>query len=202
VATIDFPTLANLIKGAIAGDEAAQRDLMSLFADELLRFIIHFLSTHGCANAQVDSLEVANWTWFKATDPKTLENLKDPGKFRSWLYTVAKHCAIAHLRTCVRHRPPDIEDLYPSGIPDGALVTTDEQLKQDELVEEILEIAKGLDSNLHWILTLQLSDTPDVKIAEFLTISRENVRTIRRRGLIQIRAILRERENRRKNEAG
>ena len=204
MATIkNFPSLLDLIERVIAGDEAAQDDLMSRYADELLRFINHFLFTCGCPNSRVDSLEVANWTWFKALDPEKLKILRDPGSFRAWLYAVARNFAIAHLRICVRHRPVAIDDVYLSGRQDGVLVSTKEQLEQNVLVQEILEIAKGLNSNLHWILILTLSGHPDVEIAEFLGIRTAYVRTIRSRGLIQIRAILRERENqRRQDETG
>lgn len=189
----NFPSLTELITNVIAGDEDAQWTLFDLYESQISRYIRHQLETNRCVQPQQDSLDVANWVWFKALDPDNLKSLKNPDAFPAWLYAIAKNDLIAHLRQCTKNPPVELED-PDSPEPVGHIRTSEEIVEASERIQQILIRAKSVDKRLHNILVLQLIGFTDQEIGERLGISSNNVRTIRSRKLLKLKAILNERK--------
>lgn len=182
-----FPSLTELIRSVIAEDEEAQWTLLDLCESHICPYIRHQLEINRCVNPPQDSRAVANWVCYKASDPKNLKKLEEPEAFFGWLYKMTRREAIAHLKECTKNQHVELKDCDPQ-----AVVSSSEMIEASEQIQQILIRAKTVDKRLYNILVLQLQGFTDQEIAESMGISENNVRTIRSRKLLKLRAILNE----------
>ena len=187
----NVPSLTELISRVIGKDEEAQWTLFHLFESQIYGYIRHQFEINRCVNPPQDSLDVANEVLFKALDRQKLKNLKNPAAFPGWLHTIAKRDVIAHLKQCTRNPPVELKD-QASFERVGQIRTSEDILEASERIQKILIRAKSLDKRLYNILVLQLQGVSDEEIAERLGIAPNNVRTIRSRKLLKLRALLKE----------
>jgi RNA polymerase sigma factor (sigma-70 family) len=183
------PSLTELIGRAIAEDEKAQWTLFEMYESQIYGYIRHQFETNRCVQPPEDSLEVANWVWFKALDPEKLKRLENPDAFPSWLYKIAKNDSIAHLRRCTKNPTVELED-YDCYEPVTRTHAIEESIEASERIQQSLIRARSIDERLPEILVLTLKGNTAKEIGEQLGISSSNVRVIRRRGLIKLNAML------------
>jgi len=181
----NFPSLTELIICVIAGVEEAQWTLLNLCESHIFPYIRNQLEKNRCVDPPQDSLDVANLICYKALDPKNLKSLKNPEAFFGWLNTTTKREVIAHLRKCTKNQPVELKD-YDASAP----VTSEQMIEASDFIQKILIRAKNVDKRLYNILVLQLQGFTDQDIAEQMGISQQNVRSIRHRKLLKLKAIL------------
>ena len=182
-----FPSLTELIRSVIAEDEEAQWTLLDLCESHIYPYIRHQLEINRCVNPPQDSRDIANWVCYKASDPKNLKKLEKPEAFFGWLYKMAKREVIAHLKKCTKNPHVELKDCDPL-----AVTSSEQMIEASDQIQQILIRAKTVDKRLYDILVLQLQGFTDQEIAERMGISENNVRTIRSRKLLKLRAILKD----------
>jgi len=79
-----------------AGDEKALPQLVSIWERPLFYYIRRLV------NSEEDAWDVLQEVWCRAV-PK-IRDLRDPGAFSTWLYTIARNTALNHLRDTIHFR--------------------------------------------------------------------------------------------------
>lgn len=184
-----FSSRTELINAVIARDEAAQQELFDEFWPRIHRYVRHLLGLNHWVQPQ-DSDDVTEKVLCKALDPKRLKRIRDKELFRQWIYRIAEREAIGHLKKRSKLKAVALDDQNTSPESVERVHSIEKMLETADRIEKILKIAKQTDKRLYEILESQLDDKKDKQIAEDLGIKEPNVRTIRRRGLKRIRAIL------------
>lgn len=185
------PSLTELIGRAKAGDEEAQWTLFEMYAPRVYGYVRYQLKTNSCVQPPEDSKDVAISILWKALDPKKLETLDNPEAFPGWLFTTTKRDVIAHLRQCTRNPTVNLED-HDFSEPVSQIRSSEETVEASELIQQILMRARTIDKRLYVILVLQLLGYEDHEICKHLEISSSNIRTIRSRGLLKLKALMTE----------
>lgn len=86
----DSTALADLVREAQRGDEAAQRALIGRYQQRMAGFAY---AITGRSDAVEDLTQVIFIKMFRA-----LDRLDDPERFEAWLFRLARNCCIDHLR--------------------------------------------------------------------------------------------------------
>src|SRR4028118_358661 len=93
-----------LVESAIRGELSAFNQLMKRWHKRIFNFAYRYLNDYDEAS------EVTQRTFIKAY--QALGTLKDPGRFRAWLYIIASNGCRAHSRRAGRHAT---ESMHPGG---------------------------------------------------------------------------------------
>lgn len=132
--------------------------LFDLYGSQTLSRIKVLLRIRGCVQPTEHSLDVAEFVWIHALE--NLDSLNSPETFPSWLYTIARHHSIAHLRQCTK-RPGEPEHY------------------EAELTHQILIRAESIDKPLFQLLDLYFKGFTAQEICERLGKSLNNLRTLK-----------------------
>ncbi|WP_129667235.1 sigma-70 family RNA polymerase sigma factor [Phytoactinopolyspora endophytica] len=137
------PSDADLVARARAGDRASFAAIYDRYSDRLHDFCWSLLRNRD------DAADATQDTFLRAVE--RLDQLKDPAKVRSWLYSIARHEALARLKSRKRQVPdegvPDMPDLAAG--PDTAA-------SQNELRDLVWDAAAGLADRDRMLLDLHV----------------------------------------------
>lgn len=109
--------LSNLVGNARSGNRASLEELASLFHEEIFRMVYYR------TGSQMDAEDLTQEIFIKMS--KNLDRLKDPARFKAWLYRIAlnrvsdfhrKKSLLSFFATTTA-----VEDTEPSGEPHNAL---------------------------------------------------------------------------------
>ncbi len=119
--------LAALVIRARAGDQRAQSELVQRYRRRLRGFL------RGLVGDPWSAEDVLQLVWVKMVTQ--LHLLREVPRFETWLFTLARNCALDHRRR-VRCRPASsFEDGFWAGLPDPA---ADDRVQE---IREALEVA-------------------------------------------------------------
>lgn len=192
-----LPSLAALITAALAHDERAQQELYELFNARFQRFASRFLSRQGCCVPEQHSFGVVSAAWGNIFN--SLGALWSPANFNSWALQIVRNDANEHLRQCIRQQHEVSFDSLKKKSSDESgekeipfdppsLVDDDTVISNALLADEILHIAADISPKLYAILNLQLVEGLALPaIAKHIGETYDNTRTIRSRGLQELR---------------
>ncbi len=93
-----------LVESAIRGELYAFNQLMKSWHKRIFNFTYRYLNDYDEAS------EVTQQTFIKAY--QAIRTLKDPGRFRAWLYIIASNSCRAHSRNAGRHPTESISGGY------------------------------------------------------------------------------------------
>jgi RNA polymerase sigma-70 factor (ECF subfamily) len=121
--------LAELVRGARAGDEWAISQLFRALHPQLLHYIRH----HVPDGAE----DIASETWLAAA--RGLPAFEGDGSdFRGWLFTIAHRRVVDYYRASARRPPPtSLGDSQPNAAPDPADLVL-EELSTDEAIASLV----------------------------------------------------------------
>ncbi|NDL59163.1 sigma-70 family RNA polymerase sigma factor [Phytoactinopolyspora mesophila] len=138
-----IPTDADLVVRARAGDRDAFAAIYDRFADRIHDFCWSMLRNRD------DAADATQDTFLRAVE--RLGQLKEPGKLRSWLYSIARNEALARLRSRQRQVPdesmPDVPD--PARGPET-------RAGENELRQLVWDAAAGLGERDRVLLDLHV----------------------------------------------
>ena len=130
--------LAALVIRARAGDQRAQSELVQRYRRRLRGFL------RGLVGDPWSAEDVLQLVWVKMVTQ--LHLLREVPRFETWLFTLARNCALDHRRR-VRCRPASsFEDGFWAGLPDPAADDRVQEIR--EALEVALRRCGGRDSRL------------------------------------------------------
>ncbi|HEX2284092.1 MAG TPA: sigma-70 family RNA polymerase sigma factor [Mycobacterium sp.] len=157
---------ADLARASAAGDKRAFAAIYDRYADRLHDYCVGMLADRdGAADCVQDTFCIA------AT---RLPQLRDPGKLRPWLYSIARNEALRRIRERRRERPSEDVPDSVSGDP-----SPDTLAARSELADLIADAAGGLTDRDRAVLELAFRhglSGPD--LAEALGVTPTNANTI------------------------
>jgi RNA polymerase sigma-70 factor (ECF subfamily) len=172
-----------LVQRAQHGDHAAFEELVR--RTSRLVFARLFLDT-GDAHQAEDLLQETLLTVFR-----TLKQLTEPSKFRSWILKIAQNLAIDAVRRESRKKrtpEPGILKLRQEAM---AIRCPEDKLEQDELKERVLAILRELPEEYRLPLTLRYLVGADYEtIQQQMGLSNGSLRGLLHRGMVRLRAEL------------
>ena len=119
---------------------------------------------------------------------RNLNNLKEKGKFRSWLMRIAYTMSIDHVRL---KGQPILEDIEASQPSMRELMTPFTQLEVSEKRHILTSAVNKLDKEQSLVITLfYLEDLPINEIVEMTGLSKSNVKVLLYRGRKNLREII------------
>jgi RNA polymerase sigma factor (sigma-70 family) len=194
--------LLKLLKAVLAGDEQAQHALYEMCNPQFRNFARKFLLRHGCSLPDHSS-EITDSAWSSIFI--NLGALRQFNSFIPWGLRIVRNEAYGHLRQCIatqQHEVP-IDSLNKRASDESqekeitfeaaSIVSTDKQFFAALLAREILELAKEISTKLYDILYLQMTEDLDLfAVAQCLGISYGSARTIRSRGIRELKKRLAE----------
>ena len=172
------PGLIELVARAGSGDLAAQAELVHRYRVRIAGFVRPLVRTRDVAE------ELAQVTAIKMV--RRLPELRDPARFESWLFRLARNTALDHLRR-TRCRPATVP--YDPGWHDRADAAAADRCHE---IREALDLAlRGCDRRNRRILSEAVAGSSYAEIAarERLGVGAIKVRLHRLR--LQLRASLR-----------
>ncbi len=153
-----FPTDEVLVLRAQLGDRAALTELIERWQQPVWQFLHH----HALDPAVADDL--AQDTWLAVL--RSLAGLRQPERFRPWLFTIARRAATDRLRRRYRRPPGPVAD---PGDGDAGPPLDDrdvaEQVADRELIRaylDRLDVRERLAVSLHYLNDLSIADTAAV----------------------------------------
>jgi RNA polymerase sigma-70 factor (ECF subfamily) len=170
-----------LVRQAQDGDRAAFEELVR--HTSRLVYARLYLET-GDAHRTEDLLQETMLTAFR-----TIHQLTDPDKFRSWLLRIAQNAAIDAMRHDTRKkRVPEPERLRLR-LDAITLKPPDEQVEQEELRDKMLAILRSLPEEYRLPLTLRYLVGADYETIEVqMGLSNGALRGLLHRGMQRLRA--------------
>ena len=130
--------LAALVIRARAGDQRAQSELVQRYRRRLRGFL------RGLVGDPWSAEDVLQLVWVKMVTQ--LHLLREVPRFETWLFTLARNCALDHRRR-VRCRPASsFEDGFWAGLPDPAAEDRVQEIR--EALEVALRRCGGRDRRL------------------------------------------------------
>ena len=141
----------SLVKRSAAGDNHAFDDLVRFLAPSLIRFVYSLL---GCRDA---AEEVAQTAFLRAHGK--LDRLKDPTRFKAWLWRIARFAAFDRVRHQNRRGPkPDSLDI--TGAAETALSTAlpEHELIRCDLINRTRQAVERLPTDIAQVLMLRYEE--------------------------------------------
>lgn len=102
---LQHPSDEELVRRVTSGEPEAFEPLVKRYADAIMRFARHMLGDEQAAE------DVSQETFLKAY--AHIGRLEEPGKFSTWLYSIARHACMDWLRS--RHAFTSVEGLEAEG---------------------------------------------------------------------------------------
>ncbi len=157
---------AELAQAAARGDRLAFTAIYDRYADRLYDFCAGMLRDRDAAADCVQDVFVIA--------ASKLSQLEDPDRLRAWLYSIARHEALACLKKRRRERPSDELPDIVSGDPDLATIAA-----RHELANLIEEAFGGLSDRDRTVYELAYRHGLDgQELADALGVSHTNARTL------------------------
>ena len=157
---------ATLAQAAARGDRLAFTAIYDRYADRLYDFCAGMLRDRDAAADCVQDVFVIA--------ASKLSQLEDPDRLRAWLYSIARHEALACLKKRRRERPSDELPDIVSGDPDLATIAA-----RHELADLIDEAFGGLSDRDRTVYELAYRHGLDgQELADALGVSHTNARTL------------------------
>ena len=149
-ASVQEPTVSDLVAAAIAGDAAAWNAIVDRFAG----LVWAIARRHRLSAA--DAADVSQTTWLRLVEH--LERIEKPERIGAWLATTARHESLRVLRLANRQIPVPNEDFFELARADepgldAALIAQD---RNRELAELVMTLPPRCQELLH-VLT---ADSP------------------------------------------
>jgi len=180
-----------LVARAREGDKNAQGKLMQLWYKRIYNFAYKFFFDHDLA------MEASQKTFILMH--RNIGALQDPGRFKSWLYTIAVNCCREELRKNKAARSRSIQDIMPADGEESH--PWEESRNRNENPDELLRHVE-LSDLLHQCLMELNNDQREVvimkeyeglkfrEIAEVLNLSENTVKSRMYYGLDGLKKIL------------
>lgn len=175
----------NLILKAAKGDKGAFNQLVNLWYKRIYNYALKYFSDHDMA------MEITQKTFI--TMNRKLNTLREPGKFKSWLYRVASnHCheeerrrKRTHLKIAV-----DVENQEAQNV-EGVDYDPDRKFQQNELAEILLDALSSISEDQREVVIMkEYEGLKFFEIAEILDISENTVKSRMYYGLSALRKVL------------
>lgn len=148
VASVTRPLSAGeLFELATGGDDEAWTELVDRLSPAI------WSAARSCGLNRAQAEDVFGTVWLRLLDRR--ETIRDPERLPGWLYTTARHEALAILRTSNRFRDEDLERY--AATPDAAR----EKLEGERTNELLWDALNGLDERCRQLLRL-LTTVPKV----------------------------------------
>ena len=169
------------------GDLEALAVVMDEYQGRLLRYLVRLVKEQAIAE------DLFQLTWLRVMEKiRSYDSARD---FGPWLFTIARHLALDHLR---RYQPESLDETLPSGdsredlIPHGAPGAMDTLLAEERAVI-VAHAMLELPLIFREVLSLRFEEEMKLEeIAEFLKIPLSTVKSRLRRGLDGLRLKLEE----------
>ena len=146
------PTVADLARGAIAGDAAAWNELVERFAG----LVWAIARRHRLSAA--DAADVSQTTWLRLVEH--LERIEQPERIGAWLATTARHESLRVLRLAERQIPSPNEDFIDLTLAEQRDV--DAELLVADRDHELAELVTSLPPRCQELLKALMShDSPN-----------------------------------------
>jgi RNA polymerase sigma-70 factor (ECF subfamily) len=170
-----------LVRSAQGGDRAAFEELVR--RTSRLVFARHYLET-GDVHAAEDLLQETLLTAFR-----TLRQLAEPAKFRSWLLRIAQNQALDAARHGRRQKRTATEPEPRPAAPGPA-----EQVEQEELRQVVLAVLRSLPEEYRLPLTLRYLAGADYETIQMqMGLTNGSLRGLLHRGMKLLRAEIEDR---------
>jgi len=174
------PDEREIIRRALRGDDEAFESVIRSTGRKI------FALAYGILQDAAEAEDVAQETFLKAHRNRWL--LRDPEKFPSWLFAVARNRSLDLLRRR-RLRPLPLED--EGHLEEGSTRRPDESQEQDGRLEEIRLCLAGLPERYRTALTLRYLENLDASsIEQAMGITNGALRGILGRALAAMRKSL------------
>jgi RNA polymerase sigma factor (sigma-70 family) len=159
VSDCDIVSDAELATAAAAGDRCAFARIYDRYADRLYKYCLGLVRDHHAAADCVHDVfcEAA----------RCLADLREPAKLRPWLYAMARHQALRHIRN---RRREEVRNELPDAISQSASASS--IMRRNELAQLIDDAARGLSERDRIVLKLAYRHGLDeADLAEVLGVS-------------------------------
>lgn len=163
---------AALVRRAQLGDSAAFAELYRLHFDNVYDFLARMLRN------RTDAEDIAQDVFIRAMNG--LGGLQDPGRFRAWLFTIARNQALNRIERGRRTRPlafetGDGEESELDLIDPDRFGDPQEANRAAEQADLVWEAAAGLNAKQYSLLDMHLRQGLDsAEIADALGVTRNN----------------------------
>jgi RNA polymerase sigma factor (sigma-70 family) len=173
-----------LLAGLRRGEPEAQAQLLNLYGEPLVRFLVHV-----CRVDMLEAEDIAVEALYRAVDRiDTFAERPGAGQagFRNWLFTIARNLWRDRMRRC----PPlvPIENLSSLTAPP----LNDKQGTPSVTVQAVREVLKALPDSQRLTLILHYGGLPLIEVAEILGARPGTVRQWKRRGMAKMTQLLKD----------
>lgn len=175
----------NLILKARQGDKEAFNRLMKLWYRRIYNYAFKYFSDHDLA------MEVTQRTFISMN--AKIADLRDPGKFRPWLYRIASNYCHDEKRKTKRESMNVERDMGQSEIREveASEYNPDKVYQQNELAEILLDALAMINEDQREVVIMkEYEGLKFLEIAEILNISENTVKSRMYYGLSALRKIL------------
>ena len=140
-----------LVTRSAEGDDKAFDDLVRFLAPSLVRFLYSLLSDREAAE------EVAQTAFLRAH--AKLDRLRQPARFKAWLWRIARYAAFDRVRH-QRRRGPSPDSLDAAGADSAALtrISPEHQLLRCDLIDRTRRAVDRLPSDTIEVLMLRYEE--------------------------------------------
>lgn len=151
---------ASMISETMQAEQSETLNFTELYRKNVSPVFYYLYSrVHNVADAE----DLTSQTFLTALE--TLSKLRDPQKFRPWVFTIARNKAIDHLRKVQRHPTADYdEELDKVNFNGGSLSQADQDRLHD--LEQLISRLSPLEQEYLRLRTV--ADLPFVEIASIL----------------------------------
>jgi RNA polymerase sigma-70 factor (ECF subfamily) len=171
---LDQERIPGLVERAQRGDDKAFEELLQMRYVSLRLFLIYMVANDEVGNDLLQETFLKAW--------QSLPSLRDPARFDSWLYSIARRLALNYLR---RSRLFVWLPWHEDGIDTQVTTTRFEQHVEERLL--LKQALARVQPRYRACLILQVvHGMPQRQIAELLGIKKESVSTFVHRGLQQL----------------
>ena len=164
------------------GDLEALAVVMDEYQGRLLRYLVRLVKEQAIAE------DLFQLTWLRVMEKiRSYDSARD---FAPWLFTIARHLALDHLR---RYQPESLDETLPSGDSREDLIRHETPGAMDTLLAEeragiVAQAMLELPLIFREVLSLRFEDDMKLEeIADFLKIPLSTVKSRLRRGLDGLR---------------
>lgn len=176
------PDIAELVRGAAAGDLGAWERLVDQFARLIWSITGEFKLVES------DAADVAQTTWLRLLEH--IDRIEHPDRVGSWLAATARHECLRYLAThkkvVLGHDEEDLQGVAANG-PE-----VDERLLADERAEVVREALSSLPRRWQRLLEMLMADppVPYAEISDQLGLPVGSIGPTRGRCLARLRVLL------------